>query len=507
MDTSNESAEIDLASQPPDNRHRRRPASGWLTAVVILLAGIVTGAWGSYFAMRGSPAPSPAAAETPSEPGAASSPTDSPPPSVTPPSQTAQPPVAPAADPMPDFPAKRPETSRDAVEEGEQLIGRINADFPQRADALDIVARIKQWLGKADEAVNYWKKCLELDPAYSFAYQQIGTVAAGRGEQAQALEMYKRALELDPAASEARSGLANTLIDLGKLDEAIEILKRHVVAEPGRYEGYVLLGMAYLQAQKYEQAKESYQNAIRLHPQHANAHFGLATACARLGLTEEAARYRQEFQRLRSEEQVIRSRDRSEYDDATTMREGLAEMYILAARLYAASGRPVAAEKICERAAAIAPKNIEARQALAMMYQQSGRIVEALEMLNQVADLSEPRHVYDLEIARLQASVGQLEPAEQTLRRALDASPQNPEVCAALALFLLQTGRQPEETLRLARTAVELAPVADYYTLLAAACESNGDRLAARAAMARAMSLDPTNAAIRQHYESLSAGP
>jgi len=206
MDTSNESAEVDLASPPPDNRHRRRPASGWLTAVVILLAGIVTGAWGSYFAMRGSPAPSPAAAETPSEPGAASSPADSPPPSATPPAQTAQPPVAPAADPMPDFPAKRPETSREAVEEGEQLISRINTDYPQRADALDIVARMKQWLGKADEAVNYWKKCLELDPAYSFAYQQIGTVAAGRGEQAQALEMYRLAVELDPAASDARSG-------------------------------------------------------------------------------------------------------------------------------------------------------------------------------------------------------------------------------------------------------------------------------------------------------------
>ena len=100
---------------------------------------------------------------------------------------------------------------------------------------------MKQWLGKADEAVNYWKKCLELDPAYSFAYQQIGMVAAGRGEQAQALEMYRRALELDPAASEARSGLANTLIDLGKLDEAIEIPKRHVVAEQGRYAGYVCL--------------------------------------------------------------------------------------------------------------------------------------------------------------------------------------------------------------------------------------------------------------------------
>ncbi|MCZ7638384.1 MAG: tetratricopeptide repeat protein [Verrucomicrobia bacterium] len=87
-------------------------------------------------------------------------------------------------------------------------------------------------------------------------------------------------------------------MDLGRTAEAIEALQRAVRLPEPTSESYYLLGQASLQSGDYLRAKESFQRAIVLLPDHTQAVFGLYTACLRLGLTEEAARYREQFQRL-----------------------------------------------------------------------------------------------------------------------------------------------------------------------------------------------------------------
>ena len=56
----------------------------------------------------------------------------------------------------------------------------------------------------------------------------------------------------------------------------------------------------------------------------------------------------------------------------------------------------------------------------------------------------------------------------------------------------------------LAEKAVSLAPTAGNYIVLSRACDTNGDRKAALAALRNAMTLDPTNKEYRRIYDVIS---
>jgi tetratricopeptide (TPR) repeat protein len=71
----------------------------------------------------------------------------------------------------------------------------------------------------------------------------------------------------------------------------------------------------------------------------------------------------------------------------------------------------------------------------------------------------------------------------------------------ALAKFYLNTKRQSARARELAMAAVKLEPVADSYFVLGWASASNNKLSEARAALSRAIKLDPDNKTYRQLYE------
>lgn len=400
-------------------------------------------------------------------------------------------------------PEKAPGDVEQLVAEARQVAQRVVQAFPNRADSHEVAARLYFLLGETEQAAASWERCLKLDSNYAYAYHGLGSVAANRGELEEAVAWYRRALLANPSLPDTQVELARILIDLNKLQEAIDVLEKNVAADPRPYRGRVLLGMAYMQLEDYQKAKENYEAAVAAHPKHANAHFGLATVCARLGQEELSRTYMEKFRELRAEEHEIGARERTSFDDLKAMSIEAARIYTDAARICRALGDLADMERLCRRAAAMDAGNVDCLQALAWFHLHRGEIDRTIEQLERLAVLDPTNIDYPAEIARLYAATNRPDQADRRLRQACQADPKNPAAFAVLARFLLQQPAKTDEAVRAAATAVELSPTAPYYALLGAAQQKKGNLAEARKALAEAVRLAPDDLQYKQMYELL----
>jgi len=71
---------------------------------------------------------------------------------------------------------------------------------------------------------------------------------------------------------------AKTYLDSGDFDSAIGRLKSSIDLDSTIFESHYNLGIAYTQAEKYPEAVESFQKAIKLKPDFADTYYSLAVA-------------------------------------------------------------------------------------------------------------------------------------------------------------------------------------------------------------------------------------
>ncbi len=89
--------------------------------------------------------------------------------------------------------------------------------------------------------------------------------------------------------------------------------------------------------------------------------------------------------------------------------------------------------------------------------------------------------------------LGEFEGGERAYQRLVEISPHWGAGYAALVNLYLQANRKIPEARALAQKAVELEPVATYYSMLALACQRAGDGAGALAAIDEAVARDPGN--------------
>ncbi len=411
--------------------------------------------------------------------------------------------LATAGDPLPKPDAPLPATQAELFREMNGILEYLLACFPGEPDALEIKARYQKWLGNSAEAVRLWERCIELNPRYAYAHFGIGTAAADRGDYLEAVERFRKALSSNPEWPKAELELARVLVNANQPEEAVAVLEKHLKRRTVMTEACVLLGQARAQRKDFAKAKESYTRAIESGVASADAFYGLALACARLGEKQQAKQHMDKFRKLRTEETKARKRDKVQYDDLEALKADTAGICTRAAQLFLAHGKPAEAEKLCRRAAAFDRTQVECRQALAWLCRRSGRIAEAIRLLKQLAEI-EPNNVnYLIEVGRLETELRQFDATEATLRDVCRRAPKVAAARAALAQLYLAAGRNLSEARRLAEKAVELEPAGPNYVVLAAVCEKQNDLAAALAAMKRATELDRDNPGYQKAYQWL----
>lgn len=410
-----------------------------------------------------------------------------------------------SAPPFPNLPAELPATTELLLEELIQVTTDLQKRFPNNPDSLEISARVQLWLGHTDQAVRLWQECLQLDPAYGHAYYGLGTVAAKAGDYETAADFFRKANQLPLMSSQTQIPLADALLNTGQIEEAISILNGGPAAGPLSAQRETLLGQAYLQAKNYETARTHFDRAVSMDPLFSDAQYGLAMVFGRLGKSEEAAECMARFNELRTQERKIRTADKREYDDDEATRWEAAKKYTDVGALFFSQGLVPEAENIWQRAARLAPKDTNCRQALAWLYRQAGRREDAIRILQQLAELTPNGIEYPLEVGRIRAELGEFDTALKLFQQVREKAPHRPDGYLAAARLHVAMKSNPPLAVALATKGATMESTAANYELLSQAHELDGNREQALAAIILAMSLDPDEPRYQERHKQLKA--
>src|SRR5262249_6434764 len=118
--------------------------------------------------------------------------------------------------------------------------------------------------GTQVEAIDNYKKCVELDPTHAAAFINLGTLYYNRHDYVLAERYYRKAIEVDARYALAYFDLGNVLDETGRLPDAIK----------------------------------AYQSAISLAPTYADAHYNLALALEKARQPRKALQHWEAYARL-----------------------------------------------------------------------------------------------------------------------------------------------------------------------------------------------------------------
>lgn len=156
--------------------------------------------------------------------------------------------------------------------------------------------------GRADEAMENYRKALEINPAYEDALNNLGYALAGRKEYAEAIRLYEAALRVRPNHVEVHNNLGNALSETGRIEEAIRHYRFVLERKPEHADAHNNLGIALAMQGKLDEAITEFHDAIRSKPNYASAHSNLGNALAAQHKLEEAIQEYQETLRLNPKE-------------------------------------------------------------------------------------------------------------------------------------------------------------------------------------------------------------
>jgi len=392
---------------------------------------------------------------------------------------------------------------RALLEELAQVAGRMVRSFPTDASAVAALAMVHNLAHDDAGEVACWRRCLELDPAFLPAYSNLSTRAANKGEYQEAEVLLREAMRLPGASPSFSELLATVLMSEGKSQEAAQTLENAMADRPPAARTLVQLGEVYLQLKEYQKAKTQFERAIQIDRSSSRAYHGLARACDRLKATQEAEKCRAEFARLKKAEDQAARTGIDKIADQRVVPDRAAQILTTAANVYSSQLQFDTAERYLKQAAGLSPDDVTCRAALAELYGTQGRLEEALAAVEELRRI-EPRNlVHARSLGILQGRLGRWESAETTFRDLCALAPARAVGYAGLAESFLRTGKQLPLARTLAAKAAGLDPSAWNHFILAAICEQQGDRSAARKALEKAIFLDPGNSQYRQLYATI----
>jgi tetratricopeptide (TPR) repeat protein len=386
----------------------------------------------------------------------------------------------------------------------------VSEAYPQDALTYALLGAAYYNNGQSAKAIQHLQKCLELSPNQAEAYEVLARVAYEKGQPDEAVRLCQESLKRGPANPAVLNQLGRALLDQGRTAEAVQKLQQAVGLPKPISESSYLLGQAHLQSGSYGQAKESFQRAIALLPDHTQAFFGLYTACLRLGQTEEAARYREQFQKLEAIDRRSLT-DRSGREDTLTglpmVRKTVAQTLFGAAQIYSVHQQADKAAELFRWSASLDADQPVYRAALEAHYVQRKALAEGLAVFKQLAEEQPESSLNYLFLGRFHGRLGQFEPAEQAYRKVQQLAPQWAAGYRALAELYLRANLKPAEARTLAQRAVELEPSGPHYYLLAVACFKDNDRTGTVDAMKKAVALSPDEKRYQEFLQELQKIP
>ncbi|MFC1563622.1 protein kinase [candidate division KSB1 bacterium] len=121
----------------------------------------------------------------------------------------------------------------------------------------------EETLSKAEE---YAFKVHRLEPNSSLSYNLLGRIERYRGSAIKAIKYYKQALSIDPNDQEPLLWLGLEYLRVGKTDIARSMINKLIDRDPLAPLNHIVSGSTYWMKGEYDNALNSYNNALKLEP-------------------------------------------------------------------------------------------------------------------------------------------------------------------------------------------------------------------------------------------------
>jgi superkiller protein 3 len=125
-------------------------------------------------------------------------------------------------------------------------------------------------LGNNDQAIASLRRATEIDPNNAAAWANLGVALDAKGEYAEAERAYRTSIDLRSDQRSTLLNLGGNLVRQQKTNEAIGILQQALTQGDDAFV-HKLLGDAFTQASRFDEATKHYDLALQQNPRYANA--------------------------------------------------------------------------------------------------------------------------------------------------------------------------------------------------------------------------------------------
>ena len=316
-------------------------------------------------------------------------------------------------------------------EEGHKLGLRAVRNVPDDAEVHMLIGASAVELGHPDEAIDSFRRALQIKPDYAEARSSLADALAGRGRLDESIKHYRQALQDKPNHAKTHCNLGVALSARGDLKEALTCLYRALEIKPDFAEAHNSLGSVLIAQRKPDEAIKHYKKALQIKPYYIQARLNLASALRWQGRLDEAVSHFERVLRIQS--------------DSVDAHCGLGSTLL-------SQGKVDEAIRSFRRALQIKPDCTEAHGSLGDLFIDLNRLDEAIGHYRQ-ALLADPENAHahcNLGVAMVRQ--GKLNEAADHFHRAVQIKPDYTEAHNNLGSIMAALGRLDEaiDHLRLA---------------------------------------------------------
>jgi uncharacterized protein (TIGR02466 family) len=154
---------------------------------------------------------------------------------------------------------------------------------------LNNLGNIYRAANRLEDAVNCYRKALELNPESADSHLNLGIALTEKGEIIGAIEAFETALAADPYHPRVHIALGDLLQSQGELDRAIASYQKAIALQPESFEALTSLGMAFYRKGYLQESQRTYEHALAINPFSTAALSNIAATFYELGRMDMAA--------------------------------------------------------------------------------------------------------------------------------------------------------------------------------------------------------------------------
>jgi predicted O-linked N-acetylglucosamine transferase (SPINDLY family) len=174
------------------------------------------------------------------------------------------------------------------MDEAERLYRIIMASPAAPAAASFSFALLCTAQNRLQEAIDAYCRAIAIQPDFSNAYVNLGTLVLNLGQREEAVALLRRAIAISPENAMAHGNLGMALQNLHRLDEAFAAYRAALTLQPDNAAILMNFGAALMEQKSWNDSITVTQRAIALQPDSALAYANLGTAYLNLGQYDDA---------------------------------------------------------------------------------------------------------------------------------------------------------------------------------------------------------------------------